>query len=91
MLGISCQVFVNFTSSILFDNTKKLVCISISLRVVLKEKINFLLGFGLLKNIPFVGEFVHNLVERDPEGVSKALSGGIMAVAGLVLGNLNIG
>merc|ERR1712187_183553 len=42
---------------------------------LLLEKLNFLKNFGLLKGIPFIGEFVHNLVEQDPEGVSKALSG----------------
>ncbi|XP_066915753.1 uncharacterized protein [Clytia hemisphaerica] len=49
------------------------------------EKLNFLKNFGLLKGIPFIGEFVHQLVENDPEGVSKALSGGIFAILDLAL------
>ena len=52
---------------------------------MLKEKLNFLKNFGLLRGIPILGEFIHNLVENDPEGVSKALSGGIFAVLDLVL------
>ncbi|XP_057305789.1 uncharacterized protein LOC130644269 [Hydractinia symbiolongicarpus] len=55
---------------------------------LLLEKLKFLTGFGLLKNIPFIGQFVHDLVERDPEGVSKAISGGIFAIIPFVLGAL---
>ena len=52
---------------------------------MLLEKLNFLKNFGLLKGIPFIGELVHQLVENDPEGVSKALSGGIFAILDLAL------
>ena len=53
--------------------------------LVLKEKLDFLTRFGLLKHIPFLGQLIHDIVEKDPEGVSKALSGGIFAVLDLVL------
>jgi len=53
--------------------------------LVLKEKLQFLINFGLLKHIPLLGQLIHDIVEKDPEGVSKALSGGIFAVLGLIL------
>ena len=55
------------------------------------EKLNFLKNFGLLRGLPFIGEFVHNLVENDPQGVSRALSGGIFAVLDLALKALAAG
>ncbi|XP_066915754.1 uncharacterized protein [Clytia hemisphaerica] len=55
------------------------------LEKLLLEKLNFITRLGLLKGIPFLGQLVHDLVEKDPEGVSKALSGGIFAILGHVL------
>lgn len=59
--------------------------------LVLLEKLNFLTRIGLFKNIPFLGQLVHDMVEKDPEGVSRALSGGIFAVLGLAIQALRIG
>jgi len=58
------------------------------IKKLLTEKLKFLTRFGLLKHIPFLGQFIHDLVERDPQGVSNALSGGIFAILGMVMGNL---
>ena len=52
---------------------------------MLKEKLNFLINFGLLKNIPFLGQAIHDMVQRDPDGVAKALSGGILGLIQLGL------
>jgi len=54
------------------------------LEQLLKAKLNFLMQFGLLKHIPFVGKFIHDIVERDPQGVAAALKGGIFGILQLV-------
>jgi len=35
------------------------------------------MNFGLLKRIPFLGQAIHDFVAQDPEGVARALKGGI--------------
>ena len=58
---------------------------------MLTEKLNFLKDAGLLRGVPVIGELVHKLVENDPEGVSKALSGGIMEVLKLAMSSVLAG
>jgi len=64
---------------------------SMLLEKLLKEKIEYLIQHGLLKTIPYVGEFIHKLVENHPEAVTKAISGGIVALTKFILNNINIG
>ncbi|XP_066915752.1 uncharacterized protein [Clytia hemisphaerica] len=54
------------------------------LEKLLLKKLEFLVNLGLLKRIPLLGKFVHDLVQSDPEGVAKALNGGIFAMIRLV-------
>ena len=51
---------------------------------MLLKKLQFLINMGLLKRVPLLGQFVHDLVKNDPEGVAKALNGGIFAMIQLV-------
>ncbi|XP_057297382.1 uncharacterized protein LOC130627658 [Hydractinia symbiolongicarpus] len=67
------------------DPTKQL------LEELLKKKIQFILNLGFLKNVPFIGQMIHDLVANDPDGVAKALAGNIFDIIKLVLSRVNIG
>merc|ERR1712151_1075067 len=55
-----------------------------ALEKVVLAKLQFLINLGLLKHIPLLGQFIHDMVANDPEGVARAVNGGIFALLGLV-------